>query len=1300
MSVRQSFPPPFTLSIGSAITSGTSGSVLFVDASGNLGQDNANFFWDDSNNRLGIGTASPHEALHIFNGGNIKLGDGNAIVWGGTAGSGGTDFQIGRGGTHVLEWYTDLTKRLTLGATGNFLINGFSSATVGLTVKGATSQTANLSEWQNSAGTILSHFDKDGKLGIGTDAIVSPVTLHVRGAGSANVYERVAIIQDNRAQATGVGGGIVFGAKYLDDGTYTQGAYIGMEKVNGTSGNFGFNLVLGSRLHGQPLGTNITLEGGDTTSGQTTIHGGLVVGTELGGNVPAYHQMQVVTTGTKTPLMMQGGSSAMEFWKDTTPTAAVSYGMATPGGAATSDLILSTYLSASGWKEALRLSRATQSALITVQTSTVKGMVIKGAASQTANLQEWQNSSGTPLVVIDGTDTNSIGSIRTGTSDGSDSRSLVFSSSGDIGQATRGAYFGIRGNEYTAIANQKGFIAIVAGNPSTPSGTDGTINFYTGAESHRMIIDRSGNVGIGTTSPASLLHLKHATAATILLDRDTSGTGEVATIVFATAGTSQFNLGLNGSLDQLSITDESGNFLFRITDGGSVGDLTISGTSALNGNVTIGGGASASELRFLEPSGSGSNYTAFKAQAQAGDVTYILPAADGTNGYQLTTNGSGTLSWAAAGSGGGSPGGSDTQVQYNDGGAFGGMAGVAWDDTGTELLMTAQATTATPLNIKGAASQTANLFEAQNSSAFVGFRINAALEPSYPNPSTGSGVNNELYGASAGKALTTGYQNTAVGKNALFSATEGFNNVAIGHNALVLCTTGNHNTAVGQAVMGAVTTGANLTAVGANALAAVTSGENLTAIGTSALLSNTTGVANTAVGRSALAAVVTGNDNTAVGDGALEKCTGGKNVAVGHYALQAHTSGEVNTAVGDRAMQLNTTGDSNTAVGESSLSKNISGYYNTAIGRLALRDTTGIQHTGVGYGSLFYNTSGQDNTAIGSIALLNNLTGSYNTGLGASTGLTNTTGTYITLVGFSSDTGADGLTNATAIGANSVVGASNSLVLGGNGANAVKVGINDTTPDAMLDIVISGSSVIGQIIQGATSQSANLQEWHNSSSTILSSFDAAGRLRFNTASAGVTNEGSLWNDSTQKAIQIYEDGIEQTLSGVIFTATASATAAVAADTSIIGSGVGTVTLPANFFVAGKTVRIKAYGHMTDATMGGSVEVKLKLGATTLATSGAQSPGILVTDAGWEIEAVITCRTTGASGTVFAQGRMLINDNSSSSYLPFAFWMTNTGTDTIDTTASLAIGLTSNSADDGMEGFISVTSTNVTVEVLN
>jgi hypothetical protein len=43
----------------------TQGSVIFAGADGALSQDNANFFWDDVNNRLGIGTNAPTATLHV-----------------------------------------------------------------------------------------------------------------------------------------------------------------------------------------------------------------------------------------------------------------------------------------------------------------------------------------------------------------------------------------------------------------------------------------------------------------------------------------------------------------------------------------------------------------------------------------------------------------------------------------------------------------------------------------------------------------------------------------------------------------------------------------------------------------------------------------------------------------------------------------------------------------------------------------------------------------------------------------------------------------------------------------------------------------------------------------------------------------------------------------------------------------------------------------------------------------------------------------------------------------------------------
>jgi hypothetical protein len=64
-------------------------------------------------------------------------------------------------------------------------------------------------------------------------------------------------------------------------------------------------------------------------------------------------------------------------------------------------------------------------------------------------------------------------------------------------------------------------------------------------------------------------------------------------------------------------------------------------------------GTTASELRFHEGGDAVStNYVGFKApDTLASDTTYTWPALDGSPGEQLTTNGSGVLSWSAAGAG-------------------------------------------------------------------------------------------------------------------------------------------------------------------------------------------------------------------------------------------------------------------------------------------------------------------------------------------------------------------------------------------------------------------------------------------------------------------------------------------------------------------------------------------------------------------------------------------------------------------------------------------------------------------------
>jgi hypothetical protein len=186
--------------------------------------------------------------------------------------------------------------------------------------------------------------------------------------------------------------------------------------------------------------------------------------------------------------------------------------------------------------------------------------------------------------------------------------------------------------------------------------------------------------------------------------------------------------------------------------------------------------------------------------------------------------------------------------------------------------------------------------------------------------------------------------------------------------------------------------------------------------------------------------------------------------------------------------------------------------------------------------------------------------------------------------------------------------------------------------------------------------------------------------------------GDIWNDSTQKAPIAFSAGARQTLQGVIFTQTATGTIANSVtETAISSTGVGTLTLPANFFVAGKTLKITGLGIHSSAA-NPTIRIKIKFGSTIMLDTTAVGTKNS-TDEGFQVTGVITCRTTGVSGTVFSQG--FYNEGASGTG---NFDMKNTAATTIDTTASQAMTITAEWGTASASNTISLT--NLVVEVLN
>lgn len=137
---------------------------------------------------------------------------------------------------------------------------------------------------------------------------------------------------------------------------------------------------------------------------------------------------------------------------------------------------------------------------------------------------------------------------------------------------------------------------------------------------------------------------------------------------------------------------------------------------------------------------------------------------------------------------------------------------------------------------------------------------------------------------------------------------------------------------------------------------------------------------------------------------------------------------------------------------------------------------------------------------------------------------------------------------------------------------------------------------------------------------------------------------------------------------LLFTQTADKTIAnTVAETTLIGTGVGSVTLPAASLAIGTAVRVFATGHLS-TTGTPTINIKTKLGGTELCVTGVKTLGDTLSAVTVRLWLDITCRTTGGSGTVVVSGLFRVGPDQ-------MFGMTKTSAVTVDTTGTLAINVT-------------------------
>jgi hypothetical protein len=204
---------------------------------------------------------------------------------------------------------------------------------------------------------------------------------------------------------------------------------------------------------------------------------------------------------------------------------------------------------------------------------------------------------------------------------------------------------------------------------------------------------------------------------------------------------------------------------------------------------------------------------------------------------------------------------------------------------------------------------------------------------------------------------------------------------------------------------------------------------------------------------------------------------------------------------------------------------------------------------------------------------------------------------------------------------------------------------------------------------------------------------AAGNLVLpNSTTPGSPANGELWH-GPQKIVSTYVNGVIHRLVGCLYSQTADGVmTGTTSETSIINTSgaVGTLTLPANFLVAGKTLRVTIAGTFSTGTTGGNSQLRLKLGTTTVFDSTNITMPNNQTNGGYQAEILLSCRSTGVTGSVRTMAAVV-----RSSGTPVNF-SGGTYSATVDTTAAqtLDVLLQSN------QSTTTVTITLVTVEVLN
>ena len=496
------------------------------------------------------------------------------------------------------------------------------------------------------------------------------------------------------------------------------------------------------------------------------------------------------------------------------------------------------------------------------------------------------------------------------------------------------------------------------------------INFGTNTTLNRLVIKADGKIGIGTSSPDSLLEIESSGSTGHTLAMKNTSENANVNIKLDFLGNDGVNNNSKGHLlwsnttNQLHLNSANNGLRFQVAETTKFlldadSRMSLSNTDAGTDNTTYGKRAGKSIQ-------SGGNYNAFVGRyageaVTTGDANTVL----GTNAHYANVTGS-----------------NNTAIGYIS--QFGASSQSFSNNTSVGAESLRNVTTGNENTGLGAYALTSNTSAGGNTA--VGIYASRQNQTGTGNTAVGSQAlmgshgnshsNNTAVGKDALRGVTTGGNNTAMGFGAGDALTTGHAQVAIGYNALSTEDAGLGSVAVGyQALQNQNVDGdSGNVAVGSNSGNAVTTGTNNSLLGFRSGALITTGVDNTAIGKSAMSNMIAGAYNIAIGSNALADYkgddgnnAGSKNIAIGVSAMEAFQGG-----TGD--VHANTRFDRNIALGYNSFrgtdfnNAEVVVTDNIAIGDEALNSTGANGHVGtiaIGSSALTALTVGAKNTAIG-----------------------------------------------------------------------------------------------------------------------------------------------------------------------------------------------------------------------------------------------------------------------------------------------------------------------------------------------